>query len=155
MRLLLRDSVDGLGIIGDVVDVKPGYARNYLLPTGLATAVTPDNLLAVEKRKQKLLTQAAAKKTELERIGQDLAGKRVTVRAKAGEEGKLYGSVSAAQISAAFAEGGYPVDEKCVLLDEPIKEVGVYEVGIKLHKDIEPVTAKVWVVEDKAAAASA
>ncbi len=149
MRLLLRDTVEGLGVIGDVVDVRPGYARNYLLPKGLAMAVTPDNLLAVEKRKQKLLAEQAARKAELERIGQDLAGKRVTVRARAGEEGKLYGSVGAPQIAAAFAEQGYPVSEKCVLLEAAIKEVGVYEVQVRLHKELEPITAKVWVVEDK------
>ncbi|RME74756.1 MAG: 50S ribosomal protein L9 [Planctomycetota bacterium] len=154
MRLLLRDTVEGLGVIGDVVDVKPGYARNYLLPAGLAVAVTPDNLLAVERRKQQLLAEERARKAELEKIGKDLEGKRVTVRALAGEEGKLYGSVGAAQIAQAFADEGYPVSEKAVLIAEPIKELGVYEVQLKLHKELEPVTAKVWVVEEKPAATS-
>ncbi|GIW70985.1 MAG: 50S ribosomal protein L9 [Planctomycetota bacterium] len=150
MRLLLQEPVPGLGEIGDVVDVRPGYARNYLLPGGFAVAVTPDNLIAVEKRRQKRLAEERARKEELARLAATLAERSVTIRARAtGEEGKLYGSVGAVEIAEAFRAEGVPLHPNMVLLEEPIKQLGVYEVPLRLHKELEPVTTKVWVVELK------
>ena len=148
MELLLKQNVEHLGRTGEVVDVKPGYARNYLLPRGLAVMVTQSNLAEIER------ARAAALAEEQQRIAglKDMAGKlaeaSVTIEGKANEEGHLFGSVGAAQIAAALREKQVVVDDKQVRLEQPIKEIGVYDVPVHLHAEVEA-TVKVWVVQQK------
>lgn len=151
MRLLLRESVENLGTIGDVVEVADGYGRNYLVPKGIGVAATPENLREIETRKQRLLEEEAKKRGELSKIAAVLGEKSFTIRARAaGDEGKLYGSVGPHDIAQALEEEGYEVEAKMVLLDRPIKELGIFEVPLRLFSGVE-CTTKVWVVEDASA----
>ncbi|MGC6489635.1 MAG: 50S ribosomal protein L9 [Planctomycetota bacterium] len=148
MELLLKQNVEHLGRTGDVVDVKPGYARNYLLPRGLAVLVTKSNIAEVERARAQALAEEEARLTGLKALGAKLADQSVTIEGKANEEGHLFGSVNAAQIAAALREKDVPVDDKMVRLENPLKEIGVYDVAIHLHADVEA-TIKVWVVQQK------
>ena len=148
MELLLKQNVEHLGRTGDVVDVKPGYARNYLLPRGLAVLVTKSNLADVERARAQALAEEEARLAGLKDLGAKLADQSVTIEGKANEEGHLFGSVNAAQIAAALREKDVPVDDKMVRLENPLKEIGVYDVAIHLHADVEA-TIKVWVVQQK------
>ena len=148
MELLLKQNVEHLGRTGDVVDVKPGYARNYLLPRGLAVLVTKSNIADVERARSQALAEEEARLAGLKDLGAKLADQSVTIEGKANEEGHLFGSVNAAQIAAALREKDVPVDDKMVRLENPLKEIGVYDVAIHLHADVEA-TIKVWVVQQK------
>lgn len=150
MELLLKQNVEHLGRTGDVVDVKPGYARNYLLPRGLAVLVTKGNMAEVERARAQALAEEDARLAGLKDLGAKLADLSVTIEGKANEEGHLFGSVNAAQIAAALREKDLPVDEKMVRLDSPLKEIGVYDVTVHLHADVEA-AIKVWVVQQKPA----
>ena len=148
MELLLKQNVEHVGRIGDVIDVKSGYARNYLLPRGLAVMVTKSNIADIER------ARAVALAEEQQRIAilKDLAGKMgeasVTIEGRANAEGHLFGSVTAAQIAAALREKGIPVDDKQVRLEQPLKEIGVFDVAVHLHASVDT-TVKVWVVQQK------
>jgi len=148
MELLLKQNVEHLGRTGDVVDVKPGYARNYLLPRGLAVLVTKGNMAEVERARAQALAEEEARLAGLKDLGAKLADLSVTIEGKANEEGHLFGSVNAAQIAAALREKDVAVDEKMVRLDSPLKEIGVYDVTVHLHADVEA-AVKVWVVQQK------
>ena len=148
MELLLKQNVEHLGRTGDVVDVKPGYARNYLLPRGLAVLVTKGNMAEVERARSQALAEEEARLAGLKDLGAKLADLSVTIEGKANEEGHLFGSVNTAQIAAALRDKDVPVDEKMVRLDSPLKEIGVYDVTVHLHADVEAVV-KVWVVQQK------
>ncbi|MFN6196817.1 MAG: 50S ribosomal protein L9 [Planctomycetota bacterium] len=148
MELLLKQNVEHVGRIGDVVKVKPGYARNYLLPRGLAVMVTKTNVAEIER------ARAAARAEEVQRVAglKDLAAKiaeaSVTIEGRANAEGHLFGSVSGSNVAAALREKGIPVEDKQVRLESPLKEIGVYDVLVHLHADVEA-KVKVWVVQQK------
>jgi large subunit ribosomal protein L9 len=146
--LILRKDIPSLGKVGDVVKVEPGYARNYLLPRGMAMRVSPENLKKIEVEKAKAVKLEELKKAELRAIAEKLKSVSCTVSAKANEEGHLYGSVDERQISEALAKEGFEVDPKMVVIEEPIKEIGVYTVNISQSADLNT-EIKVWVVEDK------
>jgi len=147
VRLLLRESVENLGTIGDVVDVKSGYGRNYLLPAGIAMPVTPENLQHIEQRKLQLLENEAKKRGQLAKVAAVLAEKSFTIQARAsGDEGRLYGSVGPAEIAQVLAADKFPVEPKMVLLEQPIKELGIFDIRIRLFPGVETQT-KIWVVE--------
>lgn len=146
--LILRKDVPSLGRMGDVVKVAPGYARNYLIPKGLALQVTPDNLKRLEAEKVKTAKLRELELVQIRELAKRLAGSSCTVAVKANEEGHLYGSVDARLIAEAFAKDGVELEAKVVALEEPIKELGVYTVGLRLAPEVECET-KVWVVEDK------
>ena len=148
MELLLKQNVEHLGRTGDVVTVKPGYARNYLLPRGLAVMVTKSNMAEVEAARAKALADEEARLSGLKGLVAKLADASVTIEGKANEEGHLFGSVTAAQIAAGLREKGIPVEDKMVRLESPLKEIGVYDVAVHLHADIEG-SIKVWVVQQK------
>lgn len=148
MELLLKQNVEHLGRTGDVVDVKPGYARNYLLPRGLAVLVTKSNIAEVERARAQALAEEEARVAGLKEMGSKLADLSVTIEGKANEEGHLFGSVNASQIAAALREKDIVVDDKMVRLENPLKEIGVYDVTIHLHADVEA-PIKVWVVQQK------
>lgn len=148
MELLLKQNVEHLGRTGDVVDVKPGYARNYLLPRGMAVLVTKSNVAEVERARAQAIAEEEARVAGLKDMGNKLADVSVTIEGKANEDGHLFGSVNASQIAAALREKDIAVDDKMVRLENPLKEIGVYDVTIHLHADVEA-PIKVWVVQQK------
>ncbi len=145
MKVLLRRNVANLGKIGEVVEVRPGYGRNYLLPQRLAVMPTKGNVKAVEAEKQKYLEELARERAALELKAQAMAGKEITITARANEEGILYGSIGPAQIVAALAEAGVFVDPIHIILDAAIKRVDKYDVLVRLAEDI-TATVHLWVV---------
>lgn len=150
MELLLKQNVEHLGRIGDVVEVRPGYARNYLLPQGLAVAVTKSNVAEIERARAKALADEHARVQDLRDLAGQLGETSVTIEGKANDEGHLFGSVSAANIAAALREKGVAVEERQVRLEHPIKEIGVFDVPVHLHAEVEA-AVKVWVVQQKPA----
>jgi large subunit ribosomal protein L9 len=145
MKVLLRRNVSGLGKIGDLVEVKPGYARNYLVPKGLAVQPSPANVRTVELEKQRYLQQLAHERAEVEARATVIDGKEITIAARANVEGLLYGSVGPAQIVAALAEQGLFLEPENIALDEPIRQLDKYDVEIRLAHDV-TATIYVWVV---------
>ena len=137
MELLLRDDVPGLGSRGDIVKVAKGYARNYLLPNGLAEVPTPQAIEAVRKQAEKIAAENELLKADRIEAAKTLANVAVTIAAKASEEGHLYGSVGAKQIVEAIAAQGHELDEKQIVLDAPLKEVGEFDVTISLHPEVQ------------------
>lgn len=148
MELLLRHNIEHLGRIGDVVDVRPGYARNYLLPNGYAVAVTKSNLAEIETARAAALAEEQGRVQGYKDLATQLAETSVTIESKANEEGHLFGSVTTANIAASLREKGLAVEERQVRLEHPIKEIGVFDVAVHLHTDVEA-TVKVWVVQQK------
>ena len=146
MKLLLQRNIEKLGKIGDIVIVKPGYGRNYLLPGGAAVEVTKDNLHRFEGMKRRLLAIEEENKQKFQVLAQELEKASCTIIANASEEGHLYGSVTAKDIAKQYASEGLEVEPKCILLDDAIKELGIYKVRIRLHPEVE-CEAKVWVVK--------
>ena len=145
IELLLIQSVDHLGEQGDVVEVKPGYASNYLLPQGLATIVTPHHKRMVEKHKAKLLEIQRSRLAGLRKVAEELKQLSVTIEANANDEGHLYGSVGAAEIVAALKRSDVTITTDQVRLKGPLKELGLYTVVIHVGQEVEG-ELKVWVV---------
>lgn len=145
MKLLLRRKVSKLGTIGDLVEVKDGYARNYLLPQGLAIAPTEQNIKQVESEKARYLEELAKQRAELQVRADAVNGKEITIASRANEEGQLYGSVGPAQIAAALTEGGWAINPDEVILAEPIRKLDKYDVSLDFDEDI-TATVGVWVV---------
>jgi large subunit ribosomal protein L9 len=139
MKLILKQDLENLGEQGDVVDVKPGYARNYLLPRGLAYEASDANLERIEKERQEAEERARRDYLEARRRASQLEDQVIVFIENAGEEGKLFGSVTNADIAERLNEQGgldFEVDRRTVLLEEPLKTVGVSNVEIKLHGDV-------------------
>jgi large subunit ribosomal protein L9 len=145
MKVLLRKNVTNVGKIGDLIEVKPGYARNYLLPQGFAYEPTAANVKQVEREKQKYLQELARLRAEIQARAALVDGKEVTISARANEEGHLYGSVGPAQIVAALAEQNCFIDAENVVLDEPIRKLDKYTVALKFAEDV-TASISVWVV---------
>jgi large subunit ribosomal protein L9 len=145
MKVLLRQNVTKLGQIGDVVEVLPGYARNYLIPQGLASVPTQGNIKALEAEKQAYLQQLAQQRAALQARADAIKGKEVTIFARANEEGHLYGSVGPAQIAAAVSKEGVFLEPENIVLDEPIRRLDKYEVSVRFAEDVQT-TLAVWVV---------
>jgi large subunit ribosomal protein L9 len=143
MELLLKEDVDNLGARGDLVKVKPGYGRNYLLPRGLAIQATPGNKKQIDLQRKTLLKKEAAERDTATQQADLLKGVTLEFARKVGEHGILYGSVTSMDIAEALAAKGYEIDRRRVLLKEPIKEPGEFEAPIKLHREV---TASVKVV---------
>lgn len=139
MKLILKRDVQNLGATGDIVNVKPGYARNYLLPQDLAYVASDANLRRIELEKQQAEERAKRDYLEARRRAAQLAGLVLTFRAKAGDEGKLFGSVTAADIADRAGEHGldFEVDRRKILLDEPIKQLGAFPVTIRLATEVD------------------
>ncbi len=148
MELLLKKNVDKLGRIGDIVKVKKGYARNYLLPKGFATTVSPENLKQIEKEKIKMELQLREERERLMGVLERISDASCTIPVKANEEGRLFGSVTAAQIAEALTKEGFPVDKEMIKLDNPIKVCGVYDVVIALNMELQT-KCKVSVVKEE------
>ena len=146
MKLLLQRNIEKLGNIGDIVEVAAGYGRNYLLPQGFAVEVTADNVNRFEGMRRRLIALEQETKEKFEVLAKEIEKASCTVVTNASEEGHLYGSVSARDISSQFAAEDIEIEPKSILLAEPIKELGIYMVRIRLHPDVE-CEAKVWVVK--------
>lgn len=140
MELLLRQDVPKLGRAGDVVQVRPGYARNFLLPKRLAMEVSAENIRVVAKERKRRDAEAKKQLDELRAIAARLADATCTIEEKVAEGGHLYGSVTAAKIAGALQKMGFPVEEKAVRLDSHIKERGTFPVLIHLHPEVEVTT---------------
>ena len=136
MELLLKEDVDNLGARGDLVKVKPGYGRNYLLPRGLAIQATPGNKKQIELQRKTILKKEAAERDTATQQADLLKGVTLEFARKVGEHGMLYGSVTSMDIAEALAAKGYEIDRRRVLLKEPIKEPGEFEAPIKLHREV-------------------
>jgi large subunit ribosomal protein L9 len=147
MQVILRERLENLGNPGDIVEVKPGYARNYLIPQGLAYEATSANLRQIEREKaQREKREQETLSTARERAG-TLEGISLTFTARAGQEGKLFGSITSGDIADRLAEQGVEVDRRQIELEEPIKSTGVFTVPIRLHSQVRP-EIKVWVVQE-------
>jgi large subunit ribosomal protein L9 len=149
--LLLIQSVDHLGKQGAVVEVKSGYAHNYLLPQGLATLATDHHKRMVEKHKAKLHAIEKSRLADLEALADALGKQSITIEANANDEGHLYGSVGAAEIVAALKQVDFTLTTDQIRLEGPLKELGLYTVKVHLHQEIET-ELKVWVVPTAAEA---
>jgi large subunit ribosomal protein L9 len=136
VKLILREAVPSLGEVGDVVSVKPGYARNYLVPQGKAIAASESKVRELEHHQRVVSERAAREMSELGAVRDRLESLQLEVRAKVGEEGKLFGSVTAAQIVELLAEKGFELDRRKVTLSEPIKEAGDHSIPVRLHRDL-------------------
>ena len=145
VEVLLVHDVDKLGQRGEIVRVKPGYARNYLLPQGKATLATEHNKRMVEKHRDKLAAIEASRIKTLQRIAEAVSKYSATIEAHATADNHLYGSVVARDISEALKAAGHPVEADHVRLDGPIKELGMYTVKLKFHDKVQS-EVKVWVV---------
>ena len=147
MKIILTESVPHLGEPGAVLNVKPGYARNFLIPQGLAALATHRNIKKMDQQLAEVRAQIDTAKADAEAVKERLSDLSVTVSKPAGEAEKLFGSVTTRDIVAALAEEDVTVDKRRILIAEPIKSLGVYTVQIKLHQG-ELVDLKVWVVKE-------
>jgi len=145
MEVILTKDVDKIGKAGAVVKVKDGFARNLLLPKKLAVEVTPGNLKRLEQEKQKLAQESEKRKQEAIILKERLDNLSLTISAMAQDEKSLYGSITALDISNALKDEGLEVDKNLILLIEPLKALGIYEIPVKLHPEISA-TLKTWIV---------
>ncbi len=136
MEIILREDIDNLGARGQVVKVAPGYARNYLLPRRLAVAATDANRKIVEQERQAHLRKEAVLKTESEDLAKLLGNVTVSIARKAGENGQLFGSVTAADIADALTAQKFNIDRRKIHLEEPIRALGDYKVPVRLHREV-------------------
>ena len=137
MEVILRDDVRALGKAGDLVRVKPGYARNFLLPQGLAYEATEGNKKRIAAESKARSVRLSAEKSGAEMFAEQLGGLTVTLGGKAGEEGRLFGSITAQDIADAIAAQGHQVDRRRIELDQPIKTLGEHTVSVRLHPEVQ------------------
>ena len=146
MKVILIEDVGKLGKLGDTVNVKRGYARNFLFPRKLAIEATDKNMKFLEERKKKREHELIKVKSEMEELANRISSVSCTIPMPAGGEDKLFGSVTAEHIAEAFSQEGINIDKKQIHLTEQIRKLGVYQVEIKLHPEV-TASAKVWVVK--------
>ena len=147
MKVILRKNFDQLGKIGDLVDVKDGYARNFLLPRQVAYIATKGNIRALEEEKQQLAKKEVKELEAAKVLAAELENVSITIPVKVGEEDKIFGSVTNQMISDALKEKNYEIDKRKIDLAEPIKALGIYTVNVKLHNDV-TANVKTWVVRE-------
>jgi len=147
MKIILRQDVEKLGVAGEIVKVKAGYGRNYLIPNGLALLATPQNTKRYENEIKQMNWRKIQEKRKSEELAKTLENVSCTITVQVGEEDKLFGSVTSQNIAEALESQGYTIEKRKILLEEPIKSLGIYSVPIKLHSDVEA-KVKVWVVKE-------
>jgi len=147
MKVILRQDFEQLGKIGDVVDVKDGYARNYLIPRNLAYQATESSMRILEEEKKQFTKKQDKEKREAELTAAELAKLSITIKMKVGEDDKLFGSVTSQMISDAVVEKGVKIDKRQIVLEEQIKSLGIYEVPVKFPGGVSGIV-KVWVVRE-------
>ncbi|MDD5045174.1 MAG: 50S ribosomal protein L9 [Candidatus Omnitrophica bacterium] len=145
-ELILKQDVPKLGKVGDVIKAKDGFARNFLIPNGLAAPATKENLKKLEQ--EKLIRQKALEETRKDalEVAKKLSGKSFTISSEVHEEDKLYGSITSVEIHRVLEDEGFKIDKKAILLDEPIKSTGIFEVPVKLHPEV-TTNIKIWIVK--------
>lgn len=147
MKIILRQNVSNLGEIGEVVNVKAGYARNYLIPRQLAYVASDGAMRALETEKKQYAARMEKTKHTAEIVAGQLADLQISIPMQVGEEGRLFGSVTSQMIAQELEVRGFSVDRRAITIDEPIKTLGVFEVKVKLHADI-VAPLKVWVISE-------
>ncbi len=145
VHLILTQTISKLGQSGDLVKVRPGFARNYLVPQGFATFATQNNIRMVDKHRERLKQLEEARRLDLQNLAAQLAQRSLTIEANANAEGHLYGSVNADQIADALRNDGFPIQVENVRIEGPLKELGLYTIKIQLTADIHG-EVKLWVV---------
>lgn len=148
MQVILRENIENLGRVGDVVKVKDGYARNYLLPRKLVTPADPNNIKALEHHKRSLEKKRKAQIAGSEELAKRLESHSCTLTRRVGENDKLFGSVTTADIADELAKAGFKIERRQILLKDAIKALGVHPVTIRLEPEVEA-TLKVWVVKQE------
>jgi large subunit ribosomal protein L9 len=146
MEVILHKDVGGVGKAGSVVQVKEGFAMNYLLPQGLAVPSTPANLKKLEQEQEKKNQQLQKIQQEAEKLKERLSGVSLTISALTHDDDRLYGEVAAADIAKALKEEGFAIEKNAVVLEAPIKSLGIYEAAIKLHPVV-TAKVKIWIVK--------
>lgn len=146
MKVILKEDIESLGRMGDVVEVAPGYARNFLIPKKKALEATAKNLKTIEHQKKLLADQMKREKKEAEALAARINESSITIPVQVGEEEKLFGSVTNKDIGDALAKEGIEVDKHKILLEKPIKELGIFTIPIKLHPEV-TANLKVWIVK--------
>jgi len=136
MELILREDIQNLGRRGDIVKVKSGYGRNYLLPSKLAVPLTEGNKKAVEQQRVATLKRDSLEKSQAEQLGAILGKVSLSFARKAGESGLLFGSVTSIDLAEALAKNGYDIDRRKILLEDPIKQLSEVQVPVRLHRDV-------------------
>jgi len=147
MKIILRQDYEQLGKFGDTVEVKRGYAMNYLIPKKIAYPAKPNYVRMVQEEQRQKMMRLNKEKKHAEVLAKKMENVSVTLAVSVGEGDKMFGSVTNQDIAESLKEQGYDIDRKKILLDEPIKQLGIYSVPIKLHPEIE-VKIKVWVVKE-------
>ena len=147
MKVILRQNIESLGQVGDVVEVKPGYANNYLIPRQFAYIALPGSVKALEEEKKNLAKKKQKELQGAEKLASELEKVSVTIPVQVGEEDKIFGSVTTQMIGDALTEKGFDIDKRKIEIEEPIKSLGIYSVGIKLHPSV-TAKIKVWVVRE-------
>lgn len=147
MKLILKEVVQGLGRIGDVVDVSAGYGRNFLLPKRKAVEATPHNVRLMDQEKKVLEADFRRGVEEAQGLAGRIAALSITISRQVGEGEKMFGSVTSRDLALALEQEGFVVDKKQIQLDDPIKELGLFEVPVKLHQEVTG-SIKLWVVKE-------
>lgn len=147
MKVILRQNYDSLGQIGEIIDVKDGYARNYLIPRKIAYVALKGNLRALEEEKKTVEKKKHLEIQAAEKLSAELEKVSVTIPVQVGEEDKIFGSVTTQMIADALKEKGYDLDKRKIEIEEPIKSLGIYGISIKLHQNVTS-NIKVWVVRE-------
>lgn len=146
MEVILKEEVLGLGKAGELVKVRSGFARNYLLPQKKAVVADPKNVKMIEHQKKVVEASEKKVKKQAEEIAAKLAGLSITIAREVGEEDKIFGSVTTRDIADALQRAGHAIDKRRITLKEPIKKIGIFDVDIKLHSEVNGIV-KVWVVK--------
>lgn len=146
MKVILSQDVEKLGKIGDVVNVKDGFARNFLFPQKKACVATADSLKKIEQLKAKQKVEQDRLKKQAEEVAQKLSGISCTVNVEVNDLDKLYGAVSETDIIASLKEEGHDIDKKMLVIEKPLAELGIYEVGVRVHPEV-VAKIKVWVTK--------
>lgn len=146
MQVILHEDVPNLGQAGDIVTVKDGYARNFLLPRKLAVEASLSNVSMLDHQKKVVAAKISKMKAKAEELAKKMASLSITITKEAGEGDKIFGSVTTMDIANALRTEGYTIDKRHIKLKEPIKEIGVFDVAVRLHPEVDGIV-KVWVVK--------
>lgn len=146
MKVILRKDFEQLGKVGEIVDVKRGYARNYLIPKEIAFIADDKNLRRIEEEQKQYALRIDREKNNAEKLAEELSKVSCTASVQVGEEDRVFGSVTSQDIATLLKEKGYEIDRRKILLEEPIKALGIYDIPIKLHTEVE-VKIKLWVIK--------
>jgi large subunit ribosomal protein L9 len=147
MKVILRQDYEPLGKVGDVVDVKDGYARNFLIPKKIVYPATPGSIKAVEEERKRLQAKLQRERKSAELLATELEKVSVTIPVEVGEEDRIHGTVTTQMVADALLEKGYEIDKRKIELDEQIKTLGIFTAKIKLHPEV-TAQIKVWVVKE-------